>query len=82
MLEDLAAERDRLSEAILVVMRLAARSGTKRRGRPPAWFKSGGPSAGETTDIGTPRRKFSAATRAEMRRAQLKRWATIRKQAA
>jgi hypothetical protein len=82
MLEDLRAERHRLNEAIAVVTRLAAGSGVKRRGRPPAWLKAVGASVGDTTDTDKPRRKFSAATRAKMRRAQKKRWAVVRKSVA
>jgi hypothetical protein len=82
MLEDLRAEHDRLSQAIAVVTRLAAGSGVKRRGRPPAWLQSAGASAGETTTTEKPKGTFSAATRAKMKRAQKKRWAAIKKQAA
>jgi len=38
MLAELRDERDRLSEAILVIERLAAGRG-RRRGRPPAWMQ-------------------------------------------
>jgi len=82
MLKDLRAERDRLSEAITVVTRLAAGSGVKRRGRPPAWLKSAGAAVNETATIAEPKRKFSAATRAKMRRAQKKRWAAAKKKQA
>jgi hypothetical protein len=37
MLSDLREEREQIGEAIIVLERLAARSG-KRRGRPPAWM--------------------------------------------
>ena len=37
MISDLRKERDQIGEAIIVLERLAARSG-KRRGRPPAWM--------------------------------------------
>lgn len=36
MLNDLREERDRITEAILSLERMAV--GTKRRGRPPAWM--------------------------------------------
>ena len=42
MLEELRAERQHLDEAILVLERLAAGSGKRRRGRPPAWLKAAG----------------------------------------
>ena len=38
MIEELRAEREGLSEAIVVLERLAVGQG-KRRGRPPAWMK-------------------------------------------
>jgi hypothetical protein len=38
MLADLRAERQRLEEAVLVLERLAAGTGGKRRGRPPKWM--------------------------------------------
>ena len=39
MITELEAERDRLSEAILVLERLSL-THTKRRGRPPHWLKA------------------------------------------
>lgn len=38
MLEALRGERERISEAIAVLERLAV-GGAKRRGRPPKWLK-------------------------------------------
>lgn len=38
MLAELRAERAAVEEGILVLERLAASSGRKRRGRPPAWM--------------------------------------------
>ena len=39
MLEGLREERDRVSEVIVVMERLAAGNGGKRRGRPPKWMQ-------------------------------------------
>ena len=39
MLAELRAEREAIEESILVLERLA-RSGGKRRGRPPEWMKT------------------------------------------
>ena len=80
MLGELRAERDRLTEAILVIERLAA-GGQKRRGRPPKWLATASTTAAD--DSGTrKRRPFSAATRAKMVQAQKKRWAARKKEAA
>jgi hypothetical protein len=73
MLEELRSEQQHLEEAILVMERLAAGAGVRRRGRPPKWL-----AATKTTDgEGEPkkRRVFSAATRKKMAAAQKKRWA-------
>lgn len=84
ILEDLRAERDRLNEAIAVVIRLASGSGVQRRGRPPKWMASSTDQA--STAISTvPNRKrksFSAATRKKMAAAQRKRWAAKKATAA
>ena len=72
MLAELRAERQRVEEAILVIERIAAGTGGKRRGRPPKWMaavKSGKPEATPKT------RRFSAATRKRMAAAQKRRWA-------
>jgi hypothetical protein len=77
MLAALRAERQQIEEPILVLQRLAATSGGKRRGRLPKWMAS------EEASIPTlPTRKrkpFSAATRKRMAAAQRKRWAAARK---
>jgi hypothetical protein len=80
MLAELRAERERLTEAILVLERLAA-GGHKRRGRPPKWLAA---SSLSVKDEGRTRKRrpFSAATRAKMAAAQRKRWAARRKEAA
>jgi len=82
MLDTLRSERDRVSEAIVVLERLAMGQG-KRRGRPPNWMK-------EATNKGTKKesykrahresrkRKFSAATRRRMSAAQKLRWSSRR----
>jgi len=78
MLADLRAERDRLSEAILTMERLAAGQG-RRRGRPPNWMKDKFASRKMVTGPGPtfakPRRKFSVETRHKMAAAQKRRWA-------
>jgi hypothetical protein len=80
MLTELRAERERLTEAILVLERLAA-GGHKRRGRPPKWLAASAPSVEEGGRT-RKRRPFSAATRAKMAAAQRKRWAARKKDAA
>lgn len=74
MLAELRTQRDQLNEVILMLTRLTSGSGTKRRGRPPAWLKA------ETAATDTPlkRKPFSAATRKKMAAAQKKRWAAKR----
>ena len=47
MLAELRTQRDQLDEAILTLERLARGAG-RRRGRPPAWMKTG-PGAGLRT---------------------------------
>ena len=80
MLGELRAERDRLSEAILVIERLAA-GGRKRRGRPPKWLAAS--TAPVSAEGGARKRhSFSAATRAKMAAAQRKRWAARKKHGA
>ncbi len=77
MLSELRSERDRLSEAIIVIERLAV-SGGKRRGRPPKWMaaiKATGPDTTPTSK----RCPFSTATRKKMAAAQRKRWAARKK---
>lgn len=73
MLAELRSERERLTEAILVLERLAA-GGQNRRGRPPKWIAASAASADDERPTGK-RRPFSAATRAKMAAAQRKRWA-------
>ena len=80
MLAELRAERERLTEAILVLERLAA-GGHKRRGRPPKWLATAASSVQEGGRT-RKRRPFRAATRAKMAQAQKKRWAARRKEAA
>jgi hypothetical protein len=79
MLAELRAERERLTEAIVVIERLAA-GGHKRRGRPPKWLAASAPSV-EEGGRSRKRRPFSAATRAKMAATQRKRWASRRKAA-
>jgi hypothetical protein len=77
MLAELRAQRDQLDEAILTLTRLASGSGTKRRGRPPAWLTAAvEPATMEKPE--RPRKKFSAATRRKMAQSQKKRWAAKR----
>jgi hypothetical protein len=79
MLAELRAERERLTEAIVVIERLAA-GGHNRRGRPPKWLAASAPSV-EEGGRSRKRRPFSAATRAKMAQAQRTRWAARRKAA-
>ena len=75
MLAELRAERDRLSEAILVVERLAIGSRGKRRGRPPKWMSTTNTADAAAGEEPTARRRFSPATRRKMAAAQKRRWA-------
>jgi hypothetical protein len=49
MLAELRKEREQIEQAILVVERLAAGTGGKRRGRPPKWMSEGVSSTGSHT---------------------------------
>jgi hypothetical protein len=80
MLAELRAARERFTEAILVLERLAA-GGHKHRGGPPKWLAASATSS-EAGGRTRKRRSFSAATRAKMAEAQKKRWAARRKEAA
>jgi hypothetical protein len=40
IIEQLRCERDQIDEAIAAIERLAASSGKRRRGRPPAWLSA------------------------------------------
>jgi hypothetical protein len=62
----LTAERDRLNRAIE-----ALQGPAKRRGRPPKDLSA-------VSAPAKPKRKFSAATRRKMARAQKKRWADLK----
>jgi len=73
ILAELRAERQRLEEAILVIERLAASAGGKRRGRPPSWLAAVKSESASELKVKTPR--FSAATRKRMAAAQKRRWA-------
>jgi len=77
MLADLRAERQRLEEAVLVLERLAAGTGGKRRGRPPKWMAA---AKSESPGTKLKTRRFSAATRRRMAAAQKRRWAARRAQ--
>jgi hypothetical protein len=80
MLAELRTERERITEAILAVERLAI-GGQKRRGRPPKWMAASKASTDAEPTTGK-RRPFSAATRAKMAAAQKKRWTSRKKKAA
>jgi hypothetical protein len=80
MLAELRAERERITEAILVVERLAIASGGKRRGRPPLWMSAAKTGLATTTEEPKQRRPFSAATRRKMAAAQKRRWAAKKTQ--
>lgn len=83
MIDELIAQRDKLSTAIAVLQGLASQSGEKRRGRPPKWIKTqlaSVPAFGaEPENKG--RKAFSAATRRRMAMAQKKRWKALKKAA-
>jgi hypothetical protein len=47
ILTELCRERDQLDETIAAIERLAASSGKRRRGRPPAWLAAARQGSGE-----------------------------------
>jgi hypothetical protein len=47
ILDALRRERDQLDETIVAIERLAASSGKRRRGRPPAWLSAARQGSGE-----------------------------------
>jgi hypothetical protein len=75
MLAELRSERDRLTEAILVVERIAIGSTGKRRGRPPKWMATAKTANAITVEAPAKRRSFTVATRRKMAAAQKRRWA-------
>jgi hypothetical protein len=79
MIAELRAEQRQIDEAILVLERLAAGSGGKRRGRPPMWMSA---IKAEVSSPTTPQKKrvMSSAARKRMAEAQKKRWAAKRGQ--
>jgi hypothetical protein len=86
MLDTLRGEMNRISEAIVVLERLAMGQG-KRRGRPPNWMKGirgdddkgrGKKKVRKTSKTKAKRSRFSAATRRKMSAAQKLRWSTHR----
>jgi hypothetical protein len=81
MITELRSERAALEEALIVLERLAASHGGKRRGRPPAWLKAaaGGGEIKADTGGSRPTRVFSAETRRKMSLAQRKRRAAMKK---
>lgn len=78
MLAELRAERAAVEEGILVLERLAASSGRKRRGRPPAWMTGALPPSRDGKRVFT----RSAEARKRMAQAQRKRRAREQKSAA
>ena len=70
MLAELKQEREAVTQAILVLERIALGQG-KRRGRPPKWMTGSAPPARDGARTFT----RSAATRARMAASQRKRWA-------
>jgi len=71
ILSELRSQQQQLAEAILVLERLATAEG-RRRGRPPKWMASAGPTSIAVMPTRT-RKTFSAATRKKMAEAQRKR---------
>ena len=80
MLQQLREERQQITEAILVVERIAAGTRGKRRGRPPKWMAAVEGEAVEAATFGT-KRTMSAAARKRISDAQKKRWAAQRRKA-
>jgi hypothetical protein len=77
ILAELHSQREQLEQAMIVLERLAQRTG-KRRGRPPRWLAA--PKAMDAAPpVQKPRRTLSPAVRKKMAAAQKKRWAAARK---
>jgi hypothetical protein len=76
MISELRAERENIEQAIIALERVA-RSGGKRRGRPPKWMTDGVPTATKAEE--KRKRVFSAKTKRKMALAQKRRWAAARK---
>jgi hypothetical protein len=81
MIADLRSERDSITQAVLVLERLASSHG-RRRGRPPSWMTAQIAAANEIGEA-PPRAKrtrtMSAEVRRKMAEAQKKRWEAYRK---
>ncbi len=82
MIADLRSERDSITQAVLVLERLASSHG-RRRGRPPSWMTAQIAAANEIGEAPPARAKrtrtMSAEVRRKMAEAQKKRWDAYRK---
>jgi hypothetical protein len=79
MIAELRSEREAVDNAILVLERIAAGHGGKRRGRPPAWLK-----AHTVTNSARPaatgkKRLVSPEVKQRMAEGQRRRWEAYRK---
>jgi hypothetical protein len=76
MLSDLRSERGQIEDAIFVLERLA-RSGGKRRGRPPKWMAQ--THSRPASQAEAPKRRVVSAEARKRAEAQRRRWAAVRK---
>lgn len=77
LIKQLKEERNRVSEVILMLERLASGTGEKRRGRPPKWLAAVRNVQMTSGTFPVPRR-FSAATWKKMAKSQRRRWSKVR----
>jgi hypothetical protein len=79
MIAELRSEREAVDNAILVLERIAAGHGERRRGRPPAWLKAHtGASPAKAATTGK-KRLVSPEVKQRMAEGQRRRWEAYRK---
>ena len=79
MIAELRSEREAVDNAILVLERIAAGHGGKRRGRPPAWLKAHTTTTSEKPAATGKKRAVSPEVKQRMAEGQRRRWEAYRK---
>jgi hypothetical protein len=79
MIAELRSEREAVDNAIVVLERIAAGQGGKRRGRPPAWLKAHTDPSSEKTSAPGKKRVVSPEVKQRMAEGQRRRWEAYRK---
>jgi hypothetical protein len=79
MIAELRSEREAVDNAILVLERVAAGHGGKRRGRPPAWLKAHTDTSAPKTTAPGKKRMVSSEVKQRMAEGQKRRWEAYRK---